>query len=359
MMIFSIIGWGNQMDPRYQVFVSSTYSDLRSERVRIINELTKIGYIAAGMEQFPATDEEQMEYIRLIIDEFDYYVVIIKGKYGSVASDGISYTEKECEYALQKGKPVLGFLFRNPRSLRVEEIDDDPAKAANLRKFREKLERRKIINYWDTVDELASVVKESINDIARRKPGIGWVRGDKALDPNLYKELVQSKESALDDIYSWVRRKLVGIWVCTFEAVLLNSKGTFEIGTVVREASVQIDKNTRKLDIVFAQAESDLFSNRRFSVVGSSISPRANLYNLTIFGTYEQRVKPGTVSLSGNEEVVMPILYSLKFFIANETEDVNEMTGTWYDLDNVVIRSIMINLNGAERSKFKKWISKK
>jgi hypothetical protein len=47
------------MDERYQVFVTSTYSDFKEERERVINELTRVGYIAVGMEQFPATDETQ------------------------------------------------------------------------------------------------------------------------------------------------------------------------------------------------------------------------------------------------------------------------------------------------------------
>jgi len=49
---------------RYQIFVSSTQADLRNEREAIISELTKVGYIAVGMEQFTATDEEQMDFIR-------------------------------------------------------------------------------------------------------------------------------------------------------------------------------------------------------------------------------------------------------------------------------------------------------
>ena len=102
------------MNTRYQIFVSSTYSDLKEERESVINELTRVGYIAVGMEQFPATDEEQLEYIQKIIDESDYYVVIIRGKYGSLASDGISFTEKECDYALETKKPVLAFLVKNP-----------------------------------------------------------------------------------------------------------------------------------------------------------------------------------------------------------------------------------------------------
>lgn len=63
---------------RYQVFVRYTQADLRNEREAIINALTKIAYIAVGMEQFTNTDEEQMDYVRAVIDESDYYIVVIK-----------------------------------------------------------------------------------------------------------------------------------------------------------------------------------------------------------------------------------------------------------------------------------------
>jgi hypothetical protein len=132
------------MDKRYQIFVSSTYSDLKEERESVINELTRVGYIAVGMEQFPATDEEQLEYIQKIIDESDYYVVIIRGKYGSLASDGISFTEKECDYALQTKKPVLAFLVKNPGKLRVDETDNDPEKLKNSAPSRRNLKKNEL-----------------------------------------------------------------------------------------------------------------------------------------------------------------------------------------------------------------------
>jgi hypothetical protein len=50
--------WNMSSTKRYQIFVSSTHADLKEEREAVINELTKVGYIAVGMEQFPATDEE-------------------------------------------------------------------------------------------------------------------------------------------------------------------------------------------------------------------------------------------------------------------------------------------------------------
>lgn len=47
------------MDKRYQVFVSSTFADLKEERRRVIQTLMEMDCIPAGMELFPAADEEQ------------------------------------------------------------------------------------------------------------------------------------------------------------------------------------------------------------------------------------------------------------------------------------------------------------
>jgi Domain of unknown function (DUF4062) len=67
----------------YQVFVSSTYSDLQDERKHVSETLAKAGYIPAGTELFPASNQEQLEFIKRVIDRSDYYVVIVAGKYGS------------------------------------------------------------------------------------------------------------------------------------------------------------------------------------------------------------------------------------------------------------------------------------
>jgi hypothetical protein len=173
---------------RYQIFVSSTQADLRNEREAIINELTKVGYIAVGMEQFPATDEEQMDFIRPVIDESDYYVVVIKGRYGSIGKDGISYTEKEFRYAVETKKPALAFLYKDVGALRVNETDNDPEKMGKLSAFRAELEQKRIVKHWLSVEELVTQVKDSLNDMVRRKPAVGWIRGDQGLDPEVYRE---------------------------------------------------------------------------------------------------------------------------------------------------------------------------
>ena len=47
------------MDKRYQVFISSTYQDLQDARQEVSQALLKTDCFPAGMELFPAADEEQ------------------------------------------------------------------------------------------------------------------------------------------------------------------------------------------------------------------------------------------------------------------------------------------------------------
>lgn len=186
------------MNPRYQIFVSSTFKDLKEVRERVIFELMRNGFIAVGMEQFHASDEEQMEYIRPLIDRTDYYVVIVKGRYGSVASDGMSYTEKEYRYALEKGVPVLAFLYEDIGSLSVNDTDNDPEALKKFNSFCAELSSRRIVSFWKSEDALVAKVKDAVYAIAFRKPGIGWIRGDQAMEPQVYKELEAERKKRID-----------------------------------------------------------------------------------------------------------------------------------------------------------------
>ena len=55
------------MKKKYQVFVSSTYEDLKEERAAVAQCLLNIGCIPVGMEQFPASNMSQMEYIKKML----------------------------------------------------------------------------------------------------------------------------------------------------------------------------------------------------------------------------------------------------------------------------------------------------
>jgi hypothetical protein len=114
---------------RYQVFVSSTFEDLKEERQHVMQALLESKCIPTGMELFPATSAEQWELIKRVIDECDYYMVIVAGRYGSIGKTGVGYTEMEFDYATQSGKPVIGFYHQNPELLvgaKLEGTSENP-----------------------------------------------------------------------------------------------------------------------------------------------------------------------------------------------------------------------------------------
>src|SRR5260370_34331354 len=102
------------MDKRYQVFVSSTYADLKEERRRVIQAVIEMDCIPAGMELFPAADEEQFQFIKRVIDDCDYYLLIIGGRYWATNAEGISYTEKEYDYSVSRGHKDNCLIHENP-----------------------------------------------------------------------------------------------------------------------------------------------------------------------------------------------------------------------------------------------------
>src|SRR5258708_8146271 len=105
------------MDKRYQVFVSSTYADLKEERQKVIRTVMEMDCIPAGMELFPAADEEQFQFIKRVIDDCDYYLLIIGGRNGSIDETRISYTEKEYEYAVNIGLKIIPLILQNPHPI--------------------------------------------------------------------------------------------------------------------------------------------------------------------------------------------------------------------------------------------------
>jgi Domain of unknown function (DUF4062) len=105
-------------DHRYQLFVSSTFLDLQEERAAVVSALLQMDAFPAGMELFPAADDDAWTLIKRVIDASDYYLLVVGGKYGSVdPKTELSYTEREYDYAIEKGKPVMAFLHAHPEKI--------------------------------------------------------------------------------------------------------------------------------------------------------------------------------------------------------------------------------------------------
>ncbi len=143
------------MEKRYQVFISSTFTDLKNARQEVSQALLETDCFPAGMELFPAADDEQLEFIKRVIDHSDYYLVITAGRYGSVhPALGLSYTELEFDYAKTSGKTVIALLHRDPRKLPNDQCEETEAGRSALRRFREKVSTGRVVKFWDDARDL-------------------------------------------------------------------------------------------------------------------------------------------------------------------------------------------------------------
>ena len=105
------------MRVRYQVFISSTYDDLKIERERVTWQVLKLRHIPVGMETFPAAPDRGWETIRRFIDTSDYYVIVLAGRYGSIDPESRRY------------RPVRAVSFESaPASACADDPSTGPAK---------------------------------------------------------------------------------------------------------------------------------------------------------------------------------------------------------------------------------------
>ena len=165
------------MDVKYRVFVSSTYNDLKNERLAVINCLLDNGCIPVGMEQFHGVPMNQWDYIKKMLDNSDYCVLILAGKYGSIEGDsGIGYTEKEFDYAVANKIPVIRLLYKDLGLLNVNQSETDSVKKEKLLAFRKKAEQGSLADYYESIDDLKNKVSIAIHKAIKYCPRPGWIR---------------------------------------------------------------------------------------------------------------------------------------------------------------------------------------
>ena len=96
------------------VFISSTYRDLKKERQDLLQSLKKADIECSGMEFFGAQPGAPKEVCFGQIRSADLVILIIGDSYGSVDPEtSKSFTQLEFEEAQAQKKPVLGFLFKS------------------------------------------------------------------------------------------------------------------------------------------------------------------------------------------------------------------------------------------------------
>jgi hypothetical protein len=143
------------------------------------------------MELFPATDIEQFEYIKSVIRDSDYYVIVSAGRYGSIHPERqLSYTELEYDYAVEVGVPIIRLLHSDPfNDLRGEQIESTDQGREKLRAFRDKMQASRLVRHWASKEQLGAEIVFALLDMQKSHPRDGWVPGSQSFDPETFKEL--------------------------------------------------------------------------------------------------------------------------------------------------------------------------
>lgn len=178
-------------DKKYSVFISSTFDDLKEQRSAVLNVVLQNGHFPLGMELWGAANEQQWQIIQRQIDVADYYVVIIAHRYGT-QHKGVSWTEKEYNYAVEKGVPVLGFILDEDTKWEPANIEKGPG-AKKLDNFRKKV-RKKPVDFWKDTDDLRTKVVLALNRQIQSTPRIGWIRANEGLTSSTANELARLSE---------------------------------------------------------------------------------------------------------------------------------------------------------------------
>lgn len=182
------------MDKKYQVFVSSTYRDLVDERQKVVEALLSKNCFPVGMEYFPAANDDQFTVIKKLIDNCDYYILIIGGRYGSVEKNtGKSYTQLEYEYAVSKGIPVASFYHENLGQLTADKVEETDEGKKKLEAFK-KLVQTKLCDHWKSEYELAFKVNKSLDYLFENNPRTGWIKADMASSDEANKMIFALRE---------------------------------------------------------------------------------------------------------------------------------------------------------------------
>ncbi|MBV16878.1 MAG: hypothetical protein CMO05_05310 [Thalassospira sp.] len=183
---------------RYQVFISSTFEDLQEERRAVQDVVISTGDFPVQMESFPAADENQFEFIKTLISQCDYYVLIIAGRYGAIDEEGISYTHKEFRYAVSKEIPVLVMLHGARDKIALGKSEETEIGKSKLVEFVAEAEFNRLRKTWTSIGDLKLAVREALDNAKATKSRAGWVRGDSLANVDALSEINKLRKQIAD-----------------------------------------------------------------------------------------------------------------------------------------------------------------
>lgn len=170
------------MKKKFQVFISSTYTDLIEERQVAVESVLNAGHIPAGMELFKSGDRTQKEVIKKWIEDSDVYFLILGGRYGSIDPETKkSYTHWEYDYATNLGKPMFSVVISEKGLDEKVKVIGRPAMESlygqQYNTFKEQV-LTKISRFTDDLKDIKITILESLQELSDNNQIEGWISSE-------------------------------------------------------------------------------------------------------------------------------------------------------------------------------------
>ncbi len=156
------------MDKSLHVFVCSTYRDLVSERNAVSDGLDGLSDQFSSLTFYCPRSIQPLDAAKEEIGRSDVLVLILGNLQGVIApGQDIPHGEAEYLEGQAQGKRVLVYLRDSKSGMYPSHFERDPARAAQLKAFREKLEARHDAKIFEDIPSLVGLVTQDLYRVAQ------------------------------------------------------------------------------------------------------------------------------------------------------------------------------------------------
>lgn len=152
-----------------KVMISSTALDLPEHRKEVLDACLRQAMFPIMMEHLPADAAEAAHVSLSLVDKADIYIGIVAHRYGHIpAGMSISVTELEYNRAVERCIPRLIFLMHDDHPLKASDLERGTG-ADKLDKFKERLRREQVVNFFVSPTDLRAHVIDSLSHYRLRE----------------------------------------------------------------------------------------------------------------------------------------------------------------------------------------------
>jgi hypothetical protein len=156
------------MDKSLHVFVCSTYRDLVSERNAVLDGLEGLADQFASLSFYCHRSIQPLDTAKEEIRHSDVLILILGHLHGVIApGEDISHAEAEYNEGVALGKKVIVYLRDPDSGLYPAHFERDPARQAQLKSFRDRVEAAHGAKVFDDIYSLVSMVTHDLWRLAQ------------------------------------------------------------------------------------------------------------------------------------------------------------------------------------------------